>query len=96
MPASPPPTPPPIPEQAGERWARTKAVFLEALELPESERGAFVARACEGDATLRKEIESLLASEKAAATFIEMPAAGLLGQDAPASPRLEPGTRLGK
>src|SRR5215207_1095364 len=97
MPASPspPPTPPPIPEQAGERWARIKAVFVEALDLPESERGAFVARACEGDATLRTEIESLLANEKAAASFLEGPAAGLFGQDAPPLPRLEPGTRLG-
>jgi serine/threonine-protein kinase len=93
--ASPPPTPSHVPEQAGERWARIKAVFVEALELPETERSAFVARACEGDATLRTEIESLLASEKAAASFLEAPAAGLLGQDAPASLRLEPGTRLG-
>ena len=81
-PRSPPPTPPPNAKQAGERWARIKAVFVEALELPESERGAFVARACEGDATLEREIESLLASEKAAANFIETPATGLLAQDA--------------
>ena len=93
--ASPPPTPPPIPDKAGQRWARIKAVFVEALEVPENERSAFVARACEGDTTLAEEIESLLASEKAAASFLEAPAAGLLGQDAPASPRLEPGTRLG-
>ena len=93
--ASPPPTPPPIPEQAGERWARVKAVFVDALELPESERSAFVARKCEDDATLRQEIESLLANEKAAARFLEAPAAGLLEQGAAASPRLEPGTRLG-
>ena len=70
-------------------------MFVEALELPEAERGAFVARVCEGDAALQHEIESLLASEKAAADFIETPAARLLGQDAPASPQLEPGTRLG-
>ena len=93
--ASPPPTPPPTPEQAGDRWARIKAAFVEALELPENERSAFVERACEGDATLRREIESLLASEKAAASFLEAPAAGLVGQGAPAAPRLEPGTRLG-
>jgi serine/threonine protein kinase/tetratricopeptide (TPR) repeat protein len=90
-----PPIPPPLPQQPGERWARIKAVFVEAFEVSESERGAFVARACDGDATLRQEVESLLASEKAAASFLEAPAAGLLGQDAPASPRLEPGARLG-
>jgi hypothetical protein len=69
-------------------------VFVEALELPEIDRSAFVARACEGDATLRREIESLLASEKAAASFLEAPAAELLGQDAPAPPRLEPGSGI--
>lgn len=93
--ASPPPTPPPITEKAGERWVRIKAVFGEALEVPESERSAFVARACEGDVTLRMEIESLLTNEKAAVGFLETPAVGLLAQGAPASPRLEPGTRLG-
>ena len=70
-------------------------MFVEALEVPEVDRSAFVARACNGDATLGEEIESLLASEKAAASFLEAPAAGLLGQDAPPSPRLEPGVRLG-
>jgi eukaryotic-like serine/threonine-protein kinase len=93
--ASPPPTPPPSPAQAGERWARIKAVFVEALELPDAERAAFVARECEDDATLGQEIESLLANEKAAARFLEAPAAGLLEPGAPAVPRLEPGTRLG-
>lgn len=70
-------------------------MFGEALEVPESERSAFVARACEGDVTLRMEIESLLTNEKAAVGFLETPAVGLLAQGAPASPRLEPGTRLG-
>ena len=92
---SPPPAPRPLPENRAELWGRTKAVFVQALELPEIERRAFVERACEGDATLRKEVESLLASEKAAASFLEAPAAGLLGQAAPAPPRLAPGTRLG-
>jgi eukaryotic-like serine/threonine-protein kinase len=97
MPASvsPSPGPTPTPEHAAKGWARLKAVFAEALELPETERSAFVARACEGDSTLIREVESLLASEKAAAGFLESPAAMLLGQEAPASPRLEPGTRLG-
>ena len=91
---SPASAPSPIP-QADERWARVKAVFLEALDLPDTERGPYVTRACGGDAALLHEIESLLASEKAAADFIETPAARLLAQDAPASPHLEPGARLG-
>jgi len=90
-----PSTPSPIPEVADERWTRIKALFVEALELPEGERAAYITGACGGDATLRTEIESLLASEKAATDFIETPAARLLGQDEPLSPQLEPGARLG-
>src|SRR5829696_7046932 len=81
------------PAPADAQWARIKAVFLEAVELPEGERAAFVARACDGDEGLAREVESLLASEQAATDFIETPAAGILGPDAP--PGLAPGTRLG-
>ncbi|HEV8509282.1 MAG TPA: protein kinase [Gemmatimonadales bacterium] len=80
------------------RWLRIKSVFLEALEHQERERTAFVKRTCGADAELRDEVLSLLASEKAAASFGETPAAGLLGLGAPADqplPRLEPGSRLG-
>ncbi|MGI8402014.1 MAG: M1 family aminopeptidase [Gemmatimonadaceae bacterium] len=82
-----------------ERWTRVKALFLEALAYPDSERSAYVALASGGDADLRKELESLLASEKAAASFCERPAAGLLRAASLAEPetvpRLPPGTRLG-
>lgn len=82
------------------QWRRIKAVFLEAVELPESERAAFVAMACEGDSGLRDEINSLLASEVAAESFCETPAAGILGvgsiMESPPLQRLEPGTRLGE
>lgn len=82
-----------------ERWARVKAVFLDALEYPEAERDAFLARVCSDDAALKAEVASLLASAEAAASFCETPAAQLLG---PATgivtepaPRLPPGARLG-
>ena len=82
-----------------ERWTRVKALFLEALEYPDSERSAYLALACAGDAELREELDSLLASEKAAASFCESPAAGLLGTAVlpgpETSPRLSAGTRLG-
>lgn len=82
-----------------EKWLRVKAVFLDALERPESERSAFVAKACGDDAGMRDDIISLLASAEAAESFCETPAAGVLGlgvlaQPRPA-PRLEPKTRLG-
>lgn len=88
------------PATAGEaeRWLRVKAVFLEAVEYPEPERSAVVARACHDDTRLSDEVNSLLASEVAAVSFCETPAAAVLGigsaTDRPPL-RLEPGTRLG-
>lgn len=83
-----------------ERWARVKAVFLEALDRPKAERNEFLAVACAGDDDLRRDVESLLASDESAASFCETPAAALLasGSDAPPlepSPGLRPGDRLG-
>ncbi len=90
-------SPAPTPDHAAVQWARVKAVFLEAVELSEDERRAFVAEACGDDAMLREEVESLLANARAAAGFIETRAADLLARDEPgdAPRRLEPGARLG-
>ncbi len=43
-------------------WARVRVVLERALELPPNERSAFVERACEGDAALLREVQSLLAA----------------------------------
>ncbi len=43
-----------------ERWERIKELFEAALERPAAERTEFLARACEGDAPLRAEVERLL------------------------------------
>ena len=43
-----------------ERWNDVKALLGRALELPPTERAAFLASACPGDSTLRQEVESLL------------------------------------
>jgi len=51
------------------RWARMTAVFQEALERDAASRAAFLDRACVGDAALRAEVESLLASHHAAGGF---------------------------
>ena len=82
-----------------ERWNRVKALFLEAVELPETERSAFVALVSADDADLRRELESLLASDEAAASFCESPAAEWLGADVQGQfesvSTLAPGTQLG-
>lgn len=41
-------------------WARSKELFLAALERPEPERGDFLDRECVGDDTLRAEVQRLL------------------------------------
>src|SRR5688572_14118190 len=42
------------------RWARVKALFLDALEVSEAERSGFLADACGGDVDLQREVLSLL------------------------------------
>ena len=81
------------------RWARVKAVFLAALEFPDTERSAFVQRVVSDDVGVRAEVESLLASDGAAGGFCETPAAVILEGDLTRAhvphARLAPGSRLG-
>jgi eukaryotic-like serine/threonine-protein kinase len=78
-------------------WGRVRGVFLEAVDYPEAEREAFLTEACGSDPALREEVGSLLASDGAAGSFGEVPAADLLGlgRTAVRQPRLQPGARLG-
>ena len=46
-----------------ERWQRVKAIFQAVVERPDGEREAYLANACGGDGELRREVESLLASD---------------------------------
>ena len=56
-----------------ERWQQIKAVLEGALEREGSERASFVEAACQGDDELRREVESLAASETEIGDFIETP-----------------------
>jgi tetratricopeptide (TPR) repeat protein len=49
---------------------RVKAVFLEALEVPASERGSLLERRCAGEEGLRAEVEGLLAEHEGAGDFL--------------------------
>ena len=51
------------------------AVFVDAAELSQADRPAFIANACGSDAALRAEVESLLAAHDADAQFLESPLA---------------------
>jgi predicted Ser/Thr protein kinase len=46
-----------------ERWQQVETLYHEALEQESSGRGAFLTQACNGDEELRREIETLLATE---------------------------------
>src|SRR6187549_864277 len=61
-----------------ERWARIKSIFLEVIEQQVAERATLLNRLCGDDVTLKEEVESLLASEVAARSLYETPAAILL------------------
>ncbi|MFL6334689.1 MAG: protein kinase domain-containing protein [Pyrinomonadaceae bacterium] len=57
-----------------ERWEQVERLYHSALERGADERTAFLAEACAGDDSLRREVESLLAYEDQAEDFIESPA----------------------
>ena len=56
------------------RWKQIDELFEAALELEPDTRIAFLNEACAGDEALRKEVETLLASDEQAESFIETPA----------------------
>src|SRR5437868_11333878 len=62
-----------------ERWKQIEEVFQSALDLPESERGGFIASACAGDDALREQVEALVAQYEQAGDFIEAPAVAVAG-----------------
>jgi eukaryotic-like serine/threonine-protein kinase len=57
-----------------DNWARVKEVFAGARALSADSRPAYLAEACAGDGALRQEVESLLASDQRAKSFLEAPA----------------------
>jgi eukaryotic-like serine/threonine-protein kinase len=70
--------------------ARVREVYLDAAELPHEQRPAFLDRACNRDADLRAEVESLLAAAALRPEFLASPTA------APARPDEAIGTRIGQ
>ena len=68
-----------------ERWQRISLFYHEARARAGEEQRAFLDSACGEDATLRQELESLLANDTAAEAFLAMPPAEAL--------RLEVGSR---
>jgi hypothetical protein len=48
---------------AGPEWRRIEEVFHEAVDLAPRDRAAFLDHTCAGDSELRRQVESLLASD---------------------------------
>src|SRR5436190_957846 len=68
-----------------ERWHKIEGVLQIALERNGDERATYLNEACVGDETLRRAVESLLASNEHIDSFLESPAiedaARLLAQE---------------
>ena len=83
-------------EQIKAQWQRINDLFHSALEREPGERAAFLAQACDGEQSLRREVEALLEAHERVDTFFGEPAlyvaSGLLPQHV--IPSLE-GRRLG-
>ena len=76
------------------RWTRVKALFQAAIDRPASERAAFLREAAGEDDDLRREVESLLASDDAEASFFDrLPLAS--GTAAEPGAALNPSDRIG-
>jgi eukaryotic-like serine/threonine-protein kinase len=76
-----------------DRWATIERLYHATIARPAAERPAFLEDACAGDASLRREIESLLRFADAAETFIEEPAAAMMAAIVPGA--VEPSSDAG-
>ena len=63
-----------------DRWLKIEEIYHTALKVEENQRAIFLDQACQGDEGLRREVESLLASDAQAADFMEAPAVELLAR----------------
>ncbi len=63
-----------------EQWQRIGQLFHEAAELEPDKRAAFLKHACGNDATLQKEVESLLPYSEKSMTPLQSPVIGVMGE----------------
>ncbi|HKQ79328.1 MAG TPA: hypothetical protein VJ810_36880, partial [Blastocatellia bacterium] len=57
-----------------DRWRQVDQLFQSALERAPEDRAAFISEVCDGDDSLRREVEALLAADGEAGNLIETPA----------------------
>jgi serine/threonine protein kinase len=63
-----------------ERWQQIDQLFHAALVYEPAQRGDFLVSACDGDESLRLEVESLISSHQEAESFIETPPGDVAAQ----------------
>src|SRR5947208_2917402 len=56
------------------RWARITDIYHAAIARPPKERASFVGQECNGDESLRKQVEAMVKSHERSGDFIESPA----------------------
>ena len=54
-----------------ERWQQIKELLATVLERPAEERAAFLDHTCDGDESLRAEVESLMAHQEAGDSIVD-------------------------
>src|SRR6476646_5516709 len=79
------------------RWDHVKALFLEAQDLPDGDRAAWLSAACAGDLSLREEVEALLCAQARPSPIFAKNGSGLLDQlyDDDVKPEDFAGRRIG-
>ena len=78
-----------------EEWEKVSEIFHSAAELDGEARSRFLDEACGDDASLRREIESLLAANSDAGDFISEPVVGAFAADIFRGNGLAPGDTVG-
>src|SRR5947207_15702628 len=56
------------------RWARITNIYHAAIARPSVERASFLGEECDGDESLRKQVEAMVRSHELSGDFIELPA----------------------
>lgn len=78
-----------------DRWHRIRDLFLQAIEVPEPERAAFLDAACAGDEDLRRELDSLLSCDAPEEKLLDLPLPSVSEPPAGETGDEWPGRRIG-
>ena len=78
-----------------ERYQRIQALLESALASKPAQRSSFLDEACAGDESLRREIESLIASSEEAGAFLESPVGEMAAKLVTHDSIIKPGQLLG-